>query len=322
MGAPERGAGTGGIDDVDARGQTIRGDLFLLGAAVIWGSGFVAQRAIAEHVGSLTFNGFRNLIAMVALLPFVWLARRGNGARGGGTVPGRRLAWAAGAATGGAVFVGGWIQQLGIAQTTAGNAGFITGLYVVFVPLQAALVGARLPAATWPAALLATVGMYLLSASGDWTLGRGDLLVLVSAVIWGLHVHAVGYFARRVDALWLTWLQLAFATAFSLPLALASEPVTWDALRAAGGPLLYTGLAGGALAFTLQISGQRHAPPAHAAILMGLEAVFAAFFGWWLLDERLGGRGWVGAGLMLTGSLVSQWPVPARVGGRRRPGQQ
>ena len=264
----------------------------------------MAQRHISAHVGPVSFNAIRNLIALAALLPFVLLGARGSRPRH--PFPGWRLALLAGAGTGGPVFVGGWIQQAGIALTTAGNAGFITGLYVVFVPLLAALAGIRMPRATWPAAGLAAVGMYLLSVQPGGGFARGDALVLVSAVIWALHVHAVGHFARKIDALWLAWLQLTFAAILGLPLAWATEPLSGDALRAAAWPLIYSGLAGGALGFTFQMAGQRHAPPAHAAVLLGLEGMFAALFGGWLLGERLGPRGWFGAMLMLAGSLVSQ----------------
>lgn len=284
----------------------LRADLFLLLAAAIWGSGFVAQREISQHLGSLGFNAARNVIALLALTPF--LLRRGSRARQPGPPHDWRLGLAAGAATGTLLFFGGWIQQAGIARTTAGNAGFVTGLYVIFVPLFAALLGARLPRTTWFAALLALSGMYLLSASERWTLGPGDVLVLISALVWAVHVHAVGHFATRLDGLRLTAWQLAFGVLWSVPFASLAEPVSWPALRASGWPLVYSGVVCGAFAFTLQIAGQRHAPPSHAALLMSLEAVFAALFGAWLLGERYGLRGLAGAALMLLGMLVSQWP--------------
>lgn len=281
----------------------------LLMAALLWGSGFVAQRVISEHLGPLAFNGMRNLIALLALTPFV--LRTGDPLRPTPRPP-FRLALLAGLATGLPLFLGGWVQQAGIARTTAGKAGFITGLYVVLVPMIAALAGTRLPRSTWPAAALGTAGLYLLSATRDWSLGQGDLLVLVSAGCWAFHVHAVGHFSRRLGGQWLGWLQVLVATAFSLPLAFHMERPGLEALRATTLPLLYSGLCCGALAFGLQIAGQRHAPPPHAAILMSLESVFAALFGWLLLGERLGPRGALGATLMLAGMLVSQWPALRR----------
>lgn len=280
------------------------GDLQLLMTALIWGSGFVAQRAASTHVGPLTFNAVRNAISVLALLPLVLRWGRRPPAGGFGWLPGI----GAGSLAGAALFAGGWLQQAGIASTTAGNAGFITGLYVIFVPLLAALGGARLPASTWPAAGLATAGLYLLSVTGDWRIGRGDALVLASAGFWSLHVLLVGWLAPRLNPFWLAWLQVATATVLSVPLAGALEPISWAAIQAAAWPMLYAGILCGAVAFTFQILGQRQAPPAHAAILMSLEAVFAAVFGWLLLDERLGARGMTGAGLMLAGMLVSQWP--------------
>lgn len=295
--------------------RAILSDGCLLLAAILWGSGFVVQRWIAPHLGPLTFNAARNLIALLAITPVV-LMRWPRVEVGVGAV-GWREAVAGALATGIPLAVGGWIQQAGIELTTAGNAGFVTGLYVVFVPVLAALAGARLPASTWPAAVLATVGLYLLSANGDWSLGRGDLLVLVSAVFWAVHVHAIGHFSRRIPAGLLTWLQLAAGTVLTLPMAAVREEVSWAGLMAVVGPLLYSGIVCGALAFTLQVAGQRAAPPAHAAVLLSFESVFAAVFGGLFLGERLGVRGGFGAALMLAGMLASQWAV---LRGRRDPG--
>lgn len=286
------------------RRPALQGDLLLLAAAVIWGGGFVAQREASTHIGPLTFNAFRNLIAIVALLPAVlrWGRHQPPGAPG----PVSRLA--AGTIAGLTLFAGSWLQQAGVAHTTAGNAGFITGLYVVLVPVLAALGGARIPRVAWPAAGLATLGMYLLGATADWTLGRGDALVLGSAGFWSVHVLLVGRYAPRMNGLWLAWIQMAVTALLSLPLAAGLETIAWPPLRAALVPLLYAGVMGGALAFSFQVFGQRRSPPAHAAILMSLESVFAAIFGWLLLGEHLGPRGLLGAVLMLAGMFVSQWP--------------
>lgn len=287
------------------RRHALRADGLLLLAAVLWGSGFVVQRQISEHLGPLGFNAIRNLIAMAVLLPFV-LRRRPVREP---DVRSPRSPWlAAGFATGLPLFAGSWVQQAGIARTTAGNAGFITGLYVVLVPLLAALLGHRIHRSTWLAALLATAGMYLLSATDAGHLGTGDLLVLISAGFWAVHVHAVGHFATRLDGLVLTWVQLAVATVLTVPLVPLLEPFSVAALRAVGPLLLYSGVICCAFGFTLQIAGQRHAPPAHAAILMSLESVFAAVFGRLFLAEQLGPRGLAGAALMLAGTLISQWP--------------
>lgn len=223
--------------------------------------------------------------------------------------------------TGGALFAGSWIQQAGIAQTTAGNAGFITGLYVVLVPILGIFLGSRPGAATWTAALLAAAGMYLLSATSTGSLGRGDLLVLASAGFWAIHVHAVSHFAKRWDGLELTVLQLVVATMLLAPLALLLETWTAAGLRTIALPLLYSGIICCALGFALQVIGQRHAPPSHAAILMSLESVSAAFFGGWFLGERLGLRGYAGAALMFIGMLISQWPrkSPPQPRPERRP---
>ncbi len=295
-----------------------RADLFLLTAAVVWGGGFVSQRAASEHLGPATYNAARFVVAAVALLPFVW-PRRHRPARV--PSPGHWRGWrvlAGGIAAGTVMCVGSWFQQAGVAETTAGKAGFITGLYVLLVPLIVWLAGTRPPRATFPAAAIAIAGLYLLSEAGLWSMGRGDLLVLVSAVVWAFHVLLIGWLAHRIDGLQIAWLQMVFSALLSLPLVLLNEDVSWAALVAAALPILYNGLVCGALGFTLQIVGQRHAPPSHAAILMSLESVFAALFGFLLLGERLGPRSLLGCALMLLATLTSQWPRGApRVGGRR-----
>jgi drug/metabolite transporter (DMT)-like permease len=211
------------------------------------------------------------------------------------------------------LFAGASLQQVGLVYTTAGNAGFITGLYVVIVPIMGLALGQRTHAGTWLGAFLAATGLYFLSITADFTIAWGDLLELIGAFFWAAHVLIIGWLSPRMDALKLAITQFAACSLLSLITAAAIETVTWEGLRQAAIPILYGGLASVGVAYTLQVVAQKDAPPAHAAIFLSMEAVFAAFGGWLLLAEGLTSRGVLGCGLMLAGMLLSQlW------GGMRR----
>ncbi len=286
------------------RAPALKADALLLLTAAIWGFAFVAQRAGMEHVGPFTFNGVRFLLGSASLLPLV--ARRARTCAAPAAGSGRGT-FAAGAVLGLVLFGGASLQQVGIVYTTAGKAGFITGLYVVIVPLLGLGLGHRVRAAGWAGVALATAGMALLSVRGDLTLAPGDGLVLLSAVFWAVHVLVIGRYARRFDAIRLAAVQFAICGLLSLAVALAIEPLAPGAILAAAVPILYGGLASVGIAYTLQIVAQRDAQPTVAAILLSLESVFAALGGFLLLGERLDPRGALGCGLMLAGAIAAQF---------------
>jgi drug/metabolite transporter (DMT)-like permease len=205
-----------------------------------------------------------------------------------------------------AIFAGASLQQIGLVYTTAGKAGFITGLYVVIVPILGLLWGQRTNAGTWGGALLAAAGMYLLSVNEDFSIAYGDLLELAGAVMWACHIHLIGWLSPKTDPLRLAFVQFMVCALASLLTAAAIESATLTAILAAALPILYGGALSVGVAYTLQVVAQRHAHPAHAAILLSLEAVFAAVGGWLVLKEVMTGRGIAGCTLMFSGMLVSQ----------------
>jgi drug/metabolite transporter (DMT)-like permease len=284
--------------------KAFKAEALLLLAAIIWGAAFVAQRVGMDHVGPFTYNGVRFLLGAVSLLPLLWIGRRsGPLIRPGG----ERLTWLGSLLAGLILFAGASLQQVGIVHTTAGKAGFITGLYVVIVPLLGLLWGHRTPWGAWIGALLAVAGLYLLTMSDQLTVTRGDGLVLIGAFFWAGHVLVIGWLAgRSVEPVLLACLQFIVCGVLSLAVAVASEPITLDGLQGAAWPILYGGLLSVGVAYTLQVVAQRDAPPAHAAIILSLETVFAALAGWLLLNETLAGRGLIGCGLMFAGMLLSQ----------------
>ncbi len=274
----------------------------LLITAAVWGLAFVAQRVGMDYIGPFTFNAVRFALGALVLGGIV-RARQGRGARL--ALP--RESAARGLVLGLVLFVASSFQQVGLVYTTAGKAGFITGLYVVLVPLAGALLlGERHGVQVWLGAGLAAAGLYLLSVTGAWQMEKGDLLVLVSAFFWTAHVILVGRWTVTHDSLTLAALQFAAVALLSGAVAAGWESVTFVGLQGAVWAILYGGLISVGVGYTLQVVAQQYALPAHAAIIMSLEAVFALLGGVVLLGESVSMRGMVGAALMLAGMVVSQ----------------
>ncbi len=267
-------------------------------AAVIWGFAFVAQREGMKDVGPFLFNAVRFALGGITLLPFL-LRRKTRRSVGKGVVLGY-------IAAGVVLFAAASLQQSGIVYTTAGKAGFITGLYLVIIPLIGLLLGKRARLTSWFAVIIATGGLYLLTVRGVGRIGIGDLLVLASAFGWAAHVHIVGWLARRADPIVIAASQFAICAALSLTVAVFVEPITLAGLHRAWLPIAYAGILSTAGAYTLQVIGQRRVEPAEAGVIMSLETVFAALGGWLILGESMTLRMLLGSGLMLLGMLLSQ----------------
>jgi drug/metabolite transporter (DMT)-like permease len=286
--------------------HALRADLLMLLTAMIWGSAFVAQTAGMDHIGPYLYSGLRFALGSICLLPLV-LRRPAKGpapepllTRGllqGGVIMGLALA------------LGINLQQVGLLFTSVTNSGFITGLYVIVVPLLGLFLGHKTGLGTWLGCILAVIGMFLLSVGDNFHVASGDWLQLIGAFVWGGHVILVGLFASRHDPIRLAFLQFVTCSVVSLILALVFEPIAMDAIIGAGPALLYGGLVAVGIGYTLQVVAQKHAIASHAAIILSLEAVFAAIAGAWLLGEALQPRGYVGCALMLAGMLLAQlWP--------------
>ena len=289
------------------RRSELRSDALLLVAAAIWGSGFVAQRLGMQHVGPMTFNAIRFAIGGLCLLPIIrWLSTRQRRRRDELADATLRTYFIGGIAAGLALTSAVSLQQAGLVYTTAGKGGFITGLYVVFVPIFGAVIGTRTRRETWLGASLAVGGLCLLSLAGPLDVNPGDALVLAGAMLWALHVLVIGHYAPRTAAVKLAAVQFAITALLSAVMAIIIEPVSAQSVASAGPAILYSGVLSVGVAFTLQVVAQQGAPPAHAAVLLSLEAVFAALCGWMILGEVLSWRELIGCSLMLAGMLISQ----------------
>jgi drug/metabolite transporter (DMT)-like permease len=292
--------------------QTLASDGLLFLAAVIWGFAFVAQRVGMDYVGPFGFNGVRFALGSLVLLPLLVTNRtRGDEIASRELRSLSRSSLVGGLLAGLILFCGASFQQVALVYTTAGNAGFITGLYVVLVPIIGVALGHRTHAGTWIGATLAAGGLYLLSVVGQFTISWGDFLVLVGAFFWACHVHIIGWLSPRHNPLSIAFLQYAACAVLSLTVSARIENNTMGGYLAAAIPILYGGVMSVGIAYTVQVVAQKRARPAHAAVILSLEAVFAALGGWIILGEVLSVRAIFGCVLMFCGMLMSQlWRMP------------
>lgn len=288
------------------RNQALRADFLMLITAMIWGSGFVAQRVGMDNIGPFLFTGLRFALGALVLLPL--LLRQGRG-------PARhepflkRSMLLGGLCMGLALTLGINLQQVGLLFTSVTNSGFITGLYVIVVPLLGLIIGQRTGMGTWLGAILAVAGMALLSIGDDFTVASGDWLQLAGAFVWGVHVLLVSFFVGRHDAIRLAFIQFVTCAVVSLILAVLFEDIIPGNIWLSMPALIYGGLFAVGVGYTLQVVAQKHAIASHAAIILSLEAVFAAIAGALFLDESLSLRGYFGCALMFIGMLAAQlWP--------------
>jgi drug/metabolite transporter (DMT)-like permease len=278
------------------RGERLRADLSLLLVAAIWGSAFVSQRLSAQTGSVFMFNGLRYLIAAVAIAPFVKF--KGNFDRA-------HLKWIG--AAGFVVFAGSSLQQAGLRFTTASNAGFLTSLYVVFVPFFIFLIWReRLHWLAISAVIVSALGAYLLSTGGVLRFQIGDSLELTGALFWALHVIIVGKFASQFDPLAFSFGQFMAAGLINTIIGLVIEHPDAGMLMAIAPHVLYVGIFSVGVGYTLQVRAQRHTPPTDAALILSLEAIFAVFFGWIVLRESLQPIQVAGCALILIAVVLAQ----------------
>jgi drug/metabolite transporter (DMT)-like permease len=295
--------------------QYLRSEALLLLTAVIWGFAFVAQRAGMEYIGPFTYNGIRFALGSLVLIPIIF-SRSHTKNRSESEINSTISVyhWKAGIIAGLVLFCGASLQQVGIVHTTAGKAGFITGLYVIIVPVIGVFKRQQAGKSLWAGAILALAGMYLLSITGDFSLSTGDFLVFLSAFFWAAHVQVIHHYSGRADVLKLASIQFAVCSFASIAFAVLKESIVVNSIFQASIPILYGGLLSVGIAYTLQVFAQQKAHPSHAAIILSLETVFAAIGGWLILGEVLSIRSLIGCALMLTGMLVAQLSGPKKPG--------
>jgi drug/metabolite transporter (DMT)-like permease len=274
----------------------IKADLTLLFVAIVWGSGFIVQRLVANKIGVFIFNGIRFLIGAICLLVIIGFRLK---------IIKDQIRWVL---LGGVLlFAGSALQQAGIRTTTAGNAGFITGTYVVLIPILLAIFWhEKLHPISILAALLACTGLGLLSFTGKMTINPGDILEFLGAILWALHVIIVSISVQKMGFLEFSIGQYIVVAVLDMAFGLVFELKTFVNIPSALPLILYAGIFSIAMGFTLQALAQKNTPPSDASLILSLEAVFAAIFGYVLLQERLVPIQWLGCALILAAIFISQ----------------
>lgn len=285
----------------------IRQTLLPLLAALIWGSAFVAQSVGADHIGAFTFNALRSIIAVPALCVVIFFMHR-NDPPGASDPAQRKMLWRGGTCCGVVLFLASALQQLGMSDTGAGKAGFITALYIVLVPIFSILLRRRVALPIWIAVAITVTGLYFLCITDGFTILPSDFLILLCAVCFAVHILVIDYFAPHVDCVKMSCVQFAVAAVLSSVCALLTEDISFDAIRACAWSLFYTGILSSGVAFTLQIVAQRGANPTLVSLLMSMESVFAVLSGALFLHEAMTPRELFGCVLMFAGILLSQIP--------------
>ena len=282
--------------------KQIKANVILLLTAFIWGFTFVAQRASMLHVGPYLFNALRFMLGTLSLIPvYFFLKNRMTRFK---QTP-LRSTLVSGLIVGISIFAGSSFQQVGLVTTTAGKSGFITGLYVIIVPIIGILFGSYSGLNTWIGALLSAVGLYFLCMTESLTISWGDTLTLLCAVCFAIHVILISIFSKKNDPILLSMIQFGVCAILSLTVAMCVETIQIDGILNAGPAICFCGLFSVGVGYTLQVIGQLNANPTHAAIILCLEGVFAAICGWLFLDEQMTSRSILGAGLMLFGMIIS-----------------
>ena len=284
--------------------EQLKGILQLLFATWIWGCAFVAQSVGMDHLGPMSFQAIRSLLAVLALLPVILLMDRDPGAY----LPrwqSRKL-WKTGILCGMALFVAQGLQQVGLQYTEPGKAGFITAMYIVLVPVLGLFLGRRCGIWVWISVALAVAGLYLLSCVGVTRVSIGDILILGAAAAFAVQILLIDNLAQELDGPRLNCIQFLVVTVLSALTATFTESPTWDGIFACALPLLYTGVLSSGVAFTLQILGQQHLPPEPASLIMSLESVFAVLAGWVILGQTLSATEALGSALVFAAVLLSQ----------------
>ncbi len=296
----------------------LRNDLLLFLAALIWGASFVAQRAGMEYIGPFTFNGIRCILGALVLVPVIFLldTQRKKKNLLEGTVAltdeerraERKTLLVGGLSCGAVLFVASSLQQIGMVYTTAGKGGFITALYIVLVPILGLFIGRKVRPILWFCVVMGTFGLYMLCIKEDFSIGTGDLLVLLCAFGFAVHILVIDYFSPKTDSVKMSCIQFFVCGVISIPFMAVLETVDWANVLACWLPILYSGVMSCGVAYTLQIVAQKNTEPTVASLILSLESVFALIAGMVLLSEKITLKEGIGCLIMFAAIILAQLP--------------
>ena len=296
----------------------LKNSLCLLLAATIWGIAFVAQSVGMEYVGPFTFNGVRSLIGAAVLVPVIFLLNRSKDTASAAADPSTSTTTSSpyyprdlmigGIACGIALFAASNFQQFGIKYTTVGKAGFITACYIVIVPIIGLFLKKKCSPFIWTAVVMALIGLYLLCITDGFSIGLGDVLVLVCAFLFSLHILVIDYFSPKTDGVKLSCIQFLVCGILSMIPALILEHPQISSILTAWLPILYAGIMSCGVAYTLQIVGQKNVNPTVASLILSLESCISVLAGWVILGQKLSAKELLGCIIMFAAIILAQLP--------------
>lgn len=287
--------------------QKLRGYCYLLLTAMIWGCAFVAQSVGMDYIGPFTFQAVRCGLGALTLLPCLLMRRRGPVRPAAPAA--RRQTVLGGILCGCALFAATNLQQVGLLYTTVSKSGFISALYILIVPILGLFLHKKVRPFLWLCLIAACIGLYLLSMeSGLGSLSLGDGLTLLCAVCFAAHILIIDHFCGETDGVVLSFLQFLVSAALSAVCMFLWEAPSVKSILNCWLPLCYTGILSSGVAYTLQIIAQKYTKPSTATLIMSLESVFAALFGWLLLQEQLSLRQLAGCAIMFTATILALLP--------------
>lgn len=288
--------------------------MFVL-TAFIWGIAFVAQSVGMDYIGPFTFSCLRSLLGGAFLLPCIWFLDRWkvkNGEASEEKKPmspsEKKVLLTGGVCCGMALCVASNLQQFGVKYTTVGKAGFITALYIVLVPIFGIFLKKQVGIKVWVSVVISVAGLYLLCITEKFSIGKGDFLMLLCAVVFAIHIMVIDYFSPKVDGVRLSCIQFFVTGVISaVPMFLFEKPAV-SAIVAAAAPLLYAGVMSSGVGYTLQIVAQKDADPTLASLILSLESVFSVLAGWVVLGQILSLKEAAGCALMFAAIILAQLP--------------
>lgn len=286
--------------------QRIKGSLILILTAIVWGSGFVAQSAGMEYIGANTFNGIRMLIGSFVLLPIAFRKPKNNPTA---KTENNKELLKSGIICGIILCAASTIQTWGLAFTTPGKSGFITAMYMIFVPIISIFLGKKITVRTIVCAFIALCGMYMLCMTGNQgRINFGDILTLICAVLFSIHIIFVDNLSSDVNAIKFASLQFFVCGIINIVLMFLIENPSIEIIKQCTVPILYSGLFACGIGYTLQPIGQRYAEPTAASIMMSLESVFALIFGIIILHDSPTVLELLGCVVMFVAIIIIQLP--------------
>lgn len=295
-----------------------RGNLLLFLTALIWGAAFVAQKIGIVAINAFTFSASRFIISGIALLPVIMLnGKKREILSNHNSKKDRKILIIGGILCGIFLALATNTQQMGLMYTTAGKSGFITALYIVFVPLLSIFLGKKVSSRVWISVAAAVIGLYLLSVNEGFTVNKGDILVLVCAILFSLHILVIDKYSPQTDCVKMSCIQFFTASVFSAILMFIFEKPSLAAILSCWAPILYLGIVSGAIGYTLQIIGQKNTDPATASLIMSLETVFAAIMGVLFINESFSAKELAGCALVFGATILSQLNIRKKIYSRR-----